>query len=161
MSASIPVQEFEQFIFGEVRCIDERRWDDWLALFDEDGDYWIPLSPDDENPNESLSIAYEDRTKLALRCRRYSHPLAHSQIPVSRTSHMVSNVMLDDSDDKADEYRIYAQFTMREYRQNKRVDWDGTFFYQLRKNGDSFKIKRKTILLVDSDAELETIHVPF
>jgi benzoate/toluate 1,2-dioxygenase beta subunit len=161
MSSDTPsLQSFEQFIFSEVRCIDERQWDKWLDLFDEDGDYWIPLSPEDENPYENLSIAYEDRSKLSLRCKRYAHPQHHAQSPPSRTCHIVSNVMLDAADNNTGEYNIYAQFTMREYRLEHRVDWAGTFHYRLRIDGETFKIKRKKVLLIDSEAELETMHVP-
>ncbi len=159
-SATPTLQDFEQFIFNEVRCIDERQWEKWLELFDEDGDYWIPLSSEDKNPRENLSIAYEDRVKLMLRCKRYSHPQFHAQSPPSRSSHMVSNVMLDAAEDDVGEYLVHAQFTMREYRLEQRVDWAGTYSYRLRKNAESFKIKRKKVLLVDSEAILETIHVP-
>lgn len=154
-------QSLEQFVFNEVRCIDERRWDDWLALFDEDGDYWVPLSHKDSNPREALSIAYEDRPKLLLRCKRYSHPQFHAQTPASRTSHLVSNVMFDGIEETSGHYLLYAQFSMAEYRLKQRVDWSGSFYYRLRKDGDDFKIKRKKVLLVDSESELQTIHVPF
>ena len=161
MSENMPaLQSVEQFIFKEVRCIDEKQWDKWLELFDDDGDYWIPLSPDDKNPRENLSIAYEDRVKLSLRCHRYSHPRFHAQSPPSRTSHIVSNVMLDELNEGENHLKVYAQFSMREYRLDNRIDWVGTYHYLLRKDGETFRIKRKKVLLVDSEAELETIHVP-
>lgn len=162
MSSSCPtLQSIEQFIFNEVRYIDEKQWDKWLDLFDEDGDYWIPLSPEDKNPLEHLSIAYEDRVKLQLRCKRYSHPQFHAQTPPSRTSHLVSNIILDEQKEEENVYKVYAQFTMREYRLGLRVDWVGSYHYFFRKHGETFKIKRKKVLLVDSEAELETIHVLF
>ena len=155
------LQEFEQFIYQEVRYIDEQSWDKWLALFSEDGDYWIPISAADQNPGECLSILYEDHYKLELRCNRYSHPLIHSQKPKSKTCHVVSNVMFDKADEKKGIYSVFANFSMREFRQESRTDWFGTFEYLLKRKEQSFEIRRKKVLLVDSEARLETINIPF
>lgn len=155
------LRELEQFIFAEVRCIDERRWIDWLDLFDVDGDYWVPLCLEDKEPGSNLSIIYEDRAKLELRCRRYAHPAIHAQIPPSTSSHVVSNVMLDRLNSGACEYELHARFTMHEYRLDKRVDWAGAFQYILRKKQNGYKIKRKKVLLIDTDSQMETIQVPF
>ena len=32
------------FVVHEARLIDAKRLDDWLALFDDDGRYWMPLA---------------------------------------------------------------------------------------------------------------------
>ena len=155
------IRNIEQFIFAEVRCIDERRWDDWLALFDAGGDYWIPLCSEDEKPGINLSIVYEDLVKLKLRCSRYSHPLMHAQNPPSKTCHMISCVMLDRVNKQGDEYEISANFTMREYRLDRSIDWVGTFQYHLLKKAVDFHIKRKKVLLVDAGTQMETIQVLF
>ncbi|NBY06099.1 MAG: phenylpropionate dioxygenase, partial [Betaproteobacteria bacterium] len=31
-----PTQALIDLVYQEVRCIDEQRWDDWLALYTED-----------------------------------------------------------------------------------------------------------------------------
>ena len=43
MTADIDTRPFERFLFHEARLLDERRFDDWLALFAPDGWYWVPL----------------------------------------------------------------------------------------------------------------------
>ena len=155
------LRALEQFIYREVRCIDERRWDDWLALFLDDADYWVPLTAEQSDPWEHLSVMYESKVMLQLRCRRYSHSRAHSQTPPSRTSHLVSNVMLDDYDDTTGTCVATAQFQMRDFRNDSRIDWAGTFTYDLAPVDGEFRIKRKKVLLVDSEGNLETIQIPF
>ncbi|MBT6861508.1 MAG: SnoaL-like domain-containing protein, partial [Rhodospirillaceae bacterium] len=34
--------EVAQFLYGEVLLLDERRWDEWLALYAEDAVFWVP-----------------------------------------------------------------------------------------------------------------------
>ena len=36
--------ELAQFVRHEARLIDEARWEEWYALFAEDGIYWVPLT---------------------------------------------------------------------------------------------------------------------
>ena len=34
------------FLIHEAQLLDERRFRDWMALFTEDGTYWVPAVPD-------------------------------------------------------------------------------------------------------------------
>src|SRR5690606_1432133 len=36
------IRGVEQFLFQEVQYLDDRDFDAWLALWDEDGRYWMP-----------------------------------------------------------------------------------------------------------------------
>ena len=35
--------EVEQFLYHEARLLDERKFDDWLALLTDDIHYWMPI----------------------------------------------------------------------------------------------------------------------
>ena len=48
------------------RLLDAGRFDDWLALFADDGRYWVPLQGARRPIRSHNSLAYEDR--LLLRC---------------------------------------------------------------------------------------------
>ena len=39
-------RSLEKLIFLEARLLDEGKLDDWLALYSEEGTYWVPI---DEN----------------------------------------------------------------------------------------------------------------
>ena len=34
----------QQFLFHEARLLDERRLQEWLALYAEDAEYWVPYA---------------------------------------------------------------------------------------------------------------------
>ncbi|MGH7804230.1 MAG: aromatic-ring-hydroxylating dioxygenase subunit beta, partial [Candidatus Binatia bacterium] len=46
----------ESFLYREARLMDTHRYDEWLALFDEDATYWIPSNRDDIDPRREVSI---------------------------------------------------------------------------------------------------------
>ena len=37
--------EVERFLYREARLLDERRFEEWMNLFAEDGYYWVPAAP--------------------------------------------------------------------------------------------------------------------
>ena len=56
------------FVAAEAALLDDGRFDEWLALFAEDGRYWVPLlGARQVDPLSHNSIAYEDRLLLQLR----------------------------------------------------------------------------------------------
>ncbi len=55
--------EAEAFLVAEARLLDSGRFEEWLALFAEDGFYWIPAAPGQSDPLNHLSILYEDKPR--------------------------------------------------------------------------------------------------
>src|SRR5438105_1364582 len=76
----------EQFLVHEARLLDEGKFDDWLALFTADAWYWVPSEPDQLDPQQTVSLIYDDRRLLETRVRRLASPRMYSQEPRSRTS---------------------------------------------------------------------------
>ena len=83
-------QAIEAFLIHEARLLDERRFQDWLGLFTDDGWYWVPIEPDQDNPYDTVSLIYDDRRLLETRVRRLAHPGTHAQTPASRTSRIIA-----------------------------------------------------------------------
>ena len=54
----------ERFLFLEARLMDEHRYKEWLALWTDDGVYWVPCNDDDIDPKRHVSIIYDDRERL-------------------------------------------------------------------------------------------------
>ncbi len=71
----------EQFLYRQADILDERAWDDWLALFIEDGHYWMPVSEDQTVADGVPNIFYEDLDLMRVRIKRVNHPHAWSQQP--------------------------------------------------------------------------------
>ena len=97
-------EKIELFLLHEARLLDQRRFEEWMELFTEDGYYWAPARPDQENPDDEVSLFYDDRENMKSRIQRLRHGAVFSQIPPSRTCHSVSNVIVDEQDEDAGEY---------------------------------------------------------
>jgi 3-phenylpropionate/cinnamic acid dioxygenase small subunit len=81
----------------EAAAIDERRWDDWLALFTADCEYWMPAWKSDDtltsDPNAELShFYYASRAGLEDRIYRIRSDRSPASMPLPRTTHIVANV---------------------------------------------------------------------
>ena len=151
--------EIESFLIAEARLLDERRWDDWLALFAEDGWYWVPLEEGQASPRDTVSLIYDDRRLLETRIRRLAEAALHAQTPVSRTSRIVANPTVEAED--GNEVTIRAKFEMIEYRRDARRVFAGTTWHRLLRQGGGFRILWKRVDLVDCDAVHDGISVPF
>ncbi|MDE0056906.1 MAG: aromatic-ring-hydroxylating dioxygenase subunit beta [Defluviicoccus sp.] len=158
MSRPAP-DEIEGFLVAEARMLDERRWEDWLALFAEDGWYWVPLEEGQDNPREVVSLIYDDRRLLETRIRRLAEAALHAQTPASRTSRIVANPTVEE--EEGGEVTVRAKFQMVESRNDARRVFAGTTWHRLRRDGEGFRIRWKRVDLVDCDAVHDGISVPF
>ena len=53
-----PIREqLVDFVVHEARLLDEQRWDEWSALFADDGWYWLPASPAATRPRISSGVS--------------------------------------------------------------------------------------------------------
>lgn len=144
----------EEFLYHEARLLDEQRLEDWLALFTDDATYWVPLEQGQKDPIGTSSIIYDDRTLLELRVKQARHPRAHSRLPLARTVHQVSNIVVD-------ELTVRSNLVLIEYRQEKQRVWGALVQHRLRREGDSYRIAHKRVDLVNSEAELDGIAILF
>jgi 3-phenylpropionate/cinnamic acid dioxygenase small subunit len=142
----------EEFLYHEARLLDTQRYEDWLALFTEDATYWLPLERDQQDPEQTSSLIYDDRTLLELRVKQFRHPRAHARAPLPRTVHQVGNVLVDG-------LVVTSTLTVIEFRSEKQRLWAGLVEHRLRRERDSFRIARKRIDLVNSDGELEGLAI--
>jgi 3-phenylpropionate/cinnamic acid dioxygenase small subunit len=96
-------QEIEEFLYREADLLDERRYEDWLALVAEDVRYWMPMrrnvkvgEAEREFTRAGQDINWFDEGKetLTRRVKQILTGMHWAEEPVSRISHMVSNVRL-------------------------------------------------------------------
>jgi 3-phenylpropionate/cinnamic acid dioxygenase small subunit len=154
MSAEL-LGEIEQFLFREAYLLDHQRFDEWLALFTGDATYWVPLEQDQTDPLDTLSILYDDRTLLELRVKQYRDARAHARVPLARTAHQVSNVLLLES--TIDELRVGSTLMVVEYRQERQRVFGASVEHRLRRTPDGLRIAAKRVDLVNSESELDGI----
>lgn len=144
----------EEFLYHEAALLDGRRFDDWLELYTEDAEYWIPQG-DEPDPARTVSIAYDDRRRLHERVLRLSSGFAYSQDPPSRTCHIVGNPRVLSSSDSAVE--VTSNLLVAEVRRATQNVYAARVEHVLVPNGEAFMIRRKVIWLLNSDAPLGNV----
>jgi 3-phenylpropionate/cinnamic acid dioxygenase small subunit len=149
----------ERFLLHEARLLDEAKFDDWLSLFTPDGWYWVPSEPSQDNPHDTVSLIYDDRRLLETRVRRLASPRIYSQEPRSRTSRIIGNVSVEESSTRA--CTVRSKFVMIEYRRESQRLFAGTAFHRLVRADGGIRIASKRVDLVNCDAPLDGIVVPF
>jgi benzoate/toluate 1,2-dioxygenase beta subunit len=157
--APLDVHRCEQFLLHEARLLDEAKFDDWLALFTLDGWYWVPSEPGQADPHHTVSLIYDDRRLLETRIRRLSSPRMYSQEPRSRTSRIVANVTIENSEGRSATVR--SKFLMIEYRREQQRLFAGTAWHRLVQIDGAIRIAWKRVELVNCDAPLDGITQPF
>lgn len=155
----------EQFLAHEARLLDERRFDEWMALFTDDGHYWAPARPEQPDPWSEVSLMFDDREIMQNRIRRLQHPRIYAQLPPSRAVRQVSNISIEEEDAARGELRARSVFFMFEHRPTlpeplARV-FAGQYFHHLRRDGAGFRIVQKKAVLANCDAAFEPLFLYF
>ena len=146
----------EQFVYREARLCDEQRYDEWEALWTDDGVYWVPANGDDTDPTTQMSILFDNRARIATRIKQLQTGKRHAQSPPSRLCRVVSNVELLGQED--DDVVATAAFVLYESRTRGMTPWVGRVRYRLRRADDGrLRMAAKTVTLVDNDQPLHTL----
>lgn len=153
----------EQFLYEEANILDRKEFPAWLKLFTQDCIYWIPSGFDDLDPSRSVSIVYDNYDRLSERAWRFEGGLAYAQQPSSRTSRLVSNVLVtavDDSDPAGAVIHAEAKFITTEFRRQTLLTYAGRFVYQLVETEDGLRIRQKKVQLLNNDGHLGNLSLP-
>src|SRR5215468_3735156 len=151
---------FEEFLVHEAALLDARRFRDWMALFTDDGTYWVPAVPNQRSPFDQASLFYDDRELMKTRVDRLEHPRIHVQTPPSRTAHLVGNIVVEQADATKGEFVVGSTVIMVEYRDDAQRVFAGRQHHRLRVVGDGFRIVQKRVDLINCDSAFEAIAVP-
>ena len=151
-------REIEQFIFKEALFADESKYSEWEALLDDDMLYWIPLGDGDYDRGSRMSIAADNRARVATRIRQLNTGTHHAQTPPSPMRRMLSNV--ETYQDGPEEFRAYANFVLYELRSQSNFKlqvWCGRYEYRFRRRNRELKMFYKKISLVNKEMPLPSI----
>lgn len=158
LESALEVQyRVEQFLYREAHLLDTWAWSQWFELFAEDVRYWMPLRRnklrrergDGQLPDGlEMALIDDDHAQLHMRVQQMASGRHWAEDPPSRCRHLVTNVCVEPSDPDAGEYAVRSNFIVYRNRLENEVDiWAGSRDDVLRRNGDSFLIARRTILL--------------
>ena len=148
-SAPIDYAAIQQFLYREARLLDQLRYDDWLALFADDGTYWMPAVRSQTDPVNVPSIIYENKDLLKMRVRRLADDRTYQSAPRPYTTHLVSNVLVEDL--SQGEIVAHSALMVHEFRDEQRRLFSGLCTHVLRNTPEGMKIASKRIELTDCD----------
>jgi benzoate/toluate 1,2-dioxygenase beta subunit len=149
----------EEFLRHEAQLLDEAQFDEWLALFGPEAWYWVPSEPGQADPFNAVSLIYDDRRLLETRVRRLASPRMYSQEPRSRTTRIVGNVSIEESERGA--CTVRSKLVMIEFRRDSQRLFGGTVFHRLERSPGGILIAWKRVDLVNCDGSMDGITVPF
>lgn len=154
------------FIDWEALLLDERRFDEWLELFTDDGWYWIPLIPGQQGPLDGPSHLYETKDALLARVYRLKDPQNLPQQPPSRCSRIMGRPFLVERGPSGAPAHavVRTPFHLVESRPHHDADeglrhFAGTITYGLVGSGDSRKIRWRRVDLVNSEKGMHGISI--
>ena len=154
-------QEIAEFLYAEAELLDERCYDEWLALLADDIRYWMPMRRNvkygDESgrefTREGEDIAWFDEGKetLTRRVKQIQTGIHWAEEPQSRIAHLVSNVQLLEATPSPDAPReVTAKCRFLVYRNRVETETDflvGKREDVLRRVADGWQIARRKIIL--------------
>lgn len=149
------MNEVEQFIYREARLADEHRYEEWEALWTDDGIYWVPYGSDDADPEQQMSVIYDNRSRIATRIKQFQTGKRHAATPLPRVRRIVSNIEVARAN--GDDIEAGANFVAYESRERGVTVWAGRTEYRLRKEAAGLRMAAKHVYLINNDRPLDTL----
>lgn len=158
-ASDVTVQQAIDLVLLEARLLDEARYDEWNALFTDDGIYWVPLTPDQPEGLDHTSHLYEDKLLRDLRVQRLKSPRAFSQQPKSRGHHLLQMPSIEAFEPAGNRFVTRCQFHYTEAQNDEINFFVGTVFHHLCVHDGALRITLKRVNLLNSDAALPAVQL--
>jgi 3-phenylpropionate/cinnamic acid dioxygenase small subunit len=154
-------QEIEEFLYHEADLLDQRKFREWLDLLAEDLVYFMPIRrnvkfgehEERENTRQGEGISWfdEDKWTVTKRVEQILTGVHYAEEPLSRVTHMVSNIrLLDIKPNEAHPAEVTVGCRFLVYQ--SRVEYENYTFIgrrtdTLRRHGDTWLIARRELIL--------------
>jgi benzoate/toluate 1,2-dioxygenase subunit beta len=155
--SSETLREIEQFLYRQSEILDERRWLDFVDLFTADGVYWMPAEPEQTTGEGVPAIFHEDRNLMTVRAKRITHPRAWSQAPMWGTSHLVSNVVIEEHNQATGALVVRSRFHLMEFRRDASRHFAGSYRHHLVPAADGYRIKLQRVDMVNGQGPYDYV----
>lgn len=143
----------ESLLHREVAYLDMQRWDEWLALFAPDCEFWVPAWRNNEvlnsDPHTELShIYYSSRAGLSDRVARITSRHAVASRPMARSVHVISGIVpLAPPDAERALLRSSWMSNVFFPRSRETQTYFGLAEYELKAKDEDWIIQKKKIVL--------------
>jgi benzoate/toluate 1,2-dioxygenase beta subunit len=144
-------ENLRQFLYREARFLDDKEWENWLALYAPDVEFWMPAWDDDDqlvtDPQTEISLIwYGNKGGLEDRVFRIgTERSSATSLPEPRTAHNITNVEI--LEQTASDCRLRFNWVTYSYRDKTTDVYFGTSFYTLDTSGPEPLIKKKKVVL--------------
>ncbi|GEL70885.1 3-phenylpropionate/cinnamic acid dioxygenase subunit beta [Myxococcus virescens] len=169
LEAMLLQHEIEQFYYMEAALLDERRFNEWLALLTKDLEYWMPVRSTRTRADMHLEFskpgeaAYfdDDKQTMTARVKKLDTGFSWAEDPPSRTRHLVSNVRITGRSGEG-ELEVSSNFHVYRSRlANDEDSWFGRREDCLRKLDDSWQVSRRHIYLDQVSLDSQNLSIFF
>lgn len=147
------------FLYKEARLADEARYAEWLALWTDDGVYWVPATTDPgADPERHLSHIYDNRARIDTRVKLLQTGVRHSQEPASLMRRLISNIEVTRAENG--ELAAESNFILAELAVQAKHElhwWAGRATHRLRRVEGRLRMVRKTVVLVNAAEPLPNL----
>jgi 3-phenylpropionate/cinnamic acid dioxygenase small subunit len=143
------------FVWAEADMLDHAEYAAWLDLWTPDGLYIVPIDPDTEDFANTLNYANDDADMRAKRVARLTSGESVSTQPRARTVRSVSRLRILHSDGNA--VTLRGAQDLRDFRKDRYHQHTADVTWDLVRNGDAWRIRRKAVRLINSIDTLSTI----
>ncbi|HEV2169803.1 MAG TPA: aromatic-ring-hydroxylating dioxygenase subunit beta [Candidatus Binatus sp.] len=154
IAAMVRQYEVERFYYDEAALLDAHRYEEWLALFSDDANYFMPIRRTrmqrelDKEFTQPGEMAFFNDTKslLAGRVAKLKSGRSWAEDPPSRTRHLITNVRILSDDGR--KLEVESNFHLYRTRLNsEETSWIGSRRDVLRRVEGSFQIADRKIYL--------------
>ena len=153
------IREIEAFLYREADYLDAADLNGWISLYTEDASYWMPVDPDQLDPDTHISLFYDDRLMMELRRRNFGDAMAASMEYDVRCSHIIGNVRILSGKPGMKSFRVGSNFQACIYYRGEQTLYAGRYTHDLVRTDDGLRIQHKRVDLINCDAALRSIIV--
>jgi benzoate/toluate 1,2-dioxygenase subunit beta len=148
------VEAARELVWREAAALDERRWDDWLALYDEAAVFWVPAWKNEDtptaDPDAEISLIYiASRAQLEERVSRVRSGRSAASSPMPRTAHALSNLLVEPSAGGAFLVRSVATTHLFDLRRRESHLYYSRCEHLLAPGAGGLRIRRKKVLVLN------------
>ena len=137
------LDEVTQFIYREARLQDDHAYDEWEALWTDDGVYWIPANGEGGDPEKEMSIVYDNRSRIRVRIEQLKTGRRHTQTPRSELARLISNIEIGEVTET--EVTVFANSMIYEDNLRGETVWATRNEYRLRLVGGALVLAAVTV----------------
>jgi 3-phenylpropionate/cinnamic acid dioxygenase small subunit len=153
------VAQLLDFVYLESRLIDDRRFDEWYALYADDAFYWVPLVPGQADGENHTSLMYEDKLLLKLRIERFGNPRSYSLHPQVRCLHVLQRPELEVSDPAGNRWVLRTNLVYVETQGDTQQVYAVVTRLTVSVIDGALRIRLKRVDLLNCDAPLPSIQL--